>query len=323
MTAAMGITERCLAFVRDELGIAADFSAALTDVYEPLARGLVERGARQSAPLIVGVAGAQGSGKTTAAAILRILLAELGVSVAAFSLDDLYLPLVDRERLRAANPRDPYQRVRGNPGSHDAALGALTIERLRNADPASVTALPAFDKSLHDGQGDRLPESAWPVFRGRPDAIIFEGWFVGAVRLPDEELAAHLAAAPEAAAFVARHDPTGEFTRAVNRRLDAYRPLFALLDVLVYLAVPSVQKIFEWRRLQEQKLREKTGRGLTDAQVDELVESFLPVTAVHGLRMLARPAAERLVIEIGDDHAPRPRRGASANSEQRTANSGQ
>jgi len=296
------ILDACSSFIRGELHIDADYAKPLADVFWPLAQRLAERRAQSPAPLTAGIGGAQGSGKTTAARILRFLLAERGLRVATFSLDDLYLPLAERRRVRAAHPDDPYFRWRGNPGSHDPALGVRTIERLLAADETSVTPLPAFDKSAHDGQGDRLPEPAWPEFRGRPDIVILEGWMVGFARLPDADLAAHVAATPAVSAFVAARDPTGRFTRAVNRGLDEYRELFARLDPLIFFKIASLGKIVEWRRLQEAKLREQTGRGMTDAEVADFCEPYLTLTAIHGLRVLGRPAAGRIVIDIGDDH---------------------
>jgi len=53
---------------------------------------------------------------------------------------------------------------------------------------ASDIRIPSYDKSLHNGKGDRLPESAWRVINSageKPvEVVIFEGWCVGFRSLP-------------------------------------------------------------------------------------------------------------------------------------------
>src|SRR5687767_6707551 len=70
--------------------------------------------------LLVGLCGSQGSGKSTMVPILKQLLQERGLSVAIVSLDDLYLPLAEREKL--ARRVHPLLKTRGVPGTHDIAL---------------------------------------------------------------------------------------------------------------------------------------------------------------------------------------------------------
>jgi D-glycerate 3-kinase len=40
-------------------------------------------------------------------------------------------------------------------------------------------AIPRYDKSQQDGQGDRAPQQTWPVKRGAVDVVLFEGWMLG------------------------------------------------------------------------------------------------------------------------------------------------
>lgn len=43
--------------------------------------------------------------------------------------------------------------------------------------------IPSYDKSMHNGKGDRLPETEWRVINStgeKPvEVVIFEGWCVG------------------------------------------------------------------------------------------------------------------------------------------------
>src|SRR3989338_4506886 len=134
-----------------------------------LVRELAAVRAGPDRPPLIGVAGAQGSGKTTLA---RAAADRLGG--AAFSLDDVYLTKAERAALAAQ--AHPLFAVRGPPGTHDLDLADRTVAALRAATCDSITRLPAFDK-LAD---EREPESAWPIFLGRPGAILIDGWCLGA-----------------------------------------------------------------------------------------------------------------------------------------------
>src|SRR5690606_25332970 len=115
-----------------------------------------ERAGRRVA--VVGVAGPQGSGKTT----LVTAYAAFHPQTAHFSLDDVYLDTAERRKLAAAV--HPLFATRGPPGTHDLALLAETLDNLQAADPDSRTVLPAFDKVTDDP----APKVRRPVFEGRP-----------------------------------------------------------------------------------------------------------------------------------------------------------
>jgi D-glycerate 3-kinase len=96
------------------------------------------------------------------------------------SLDDLYLTHADQVALAAAHPDNPLLQHRGQPSTHDLALGEKVFSSLRAKQP---TAIPQYDKSAFSGQGDRVPESQWEVVNreGQENikVVIFEGWCVG------------------------------------------------------------------------------------------------------------------------------------------------
>lgn len=52
--------------------------------------------------------------------------------------------------------------------------------------------IPFYDKSMHDGKGDRVPESEWRTVnesgKAKVEVVIFEGWCVGFRPLSDHEL---------------------------------------------------------------------------------------------------------------------------------------
>ena len=60
-------------------------------------------------------------------------------------------------------------------------LGLELFKALK--DRANNIRIPSYDKSMHNGKGDRLPETAWRVINSTDEkpieVVIFEGWCVG------------------------------------------------------------------------------------------------------------------------------------------------
>lgn len=115
----------------------------------------------------------------------------------ALSIDDLYLPhdaLVD---LAAAYPSNPLLQYRGQPSTHDIELGESVFAALCSR--RQNIPIPQYDKSLHDGKGDRAPRDTWKVVNKlgeRPvEIVLFEGWCVGFRALSNQELERTWAAA--------------------------------------------------------------------------------------------------------------------------------
>lgn len=139
--------------------------------YIPLCQSLAEAAKVAERPQVVAIVGAPGSGKTTLSTYFQVLLPEVfGLSVAGFSLDDLYLNRADREQL--ARNVHPLFATRGAPGTHRIELGMRTLQSLRHAAAQTSTPLPRFNKGLDEPR----PESEWPVFVGRPDVILIDSW---------------------------------------------------------------------------------------------------------------------------------------------------
>ena len=92
-----------------------------------------------SLPQVVGICGAQGSGKSTLVAALAERLAEEGIAAATLSLDDLYFTRA--ERLRLASEVHPLFATRGVPGTHDIALGLGVLDALARGEAAPCRAL--------------------------------------------------------------------------------------------------------------------------------------------------------------------------------------
>ena len=268
--------------------------ATLSRVYLPLAAWVIAQ--KGDGPLIIGVNGAQGSGKSTLCDFLRLILEQChGQRVAILSIDDLYLTRAERQDL--AREVHPLLITRGVPGTHDVELGFATLYRLRTAVETDLTPLPAFDKA----SDDRRPAEDWPVFRGRPDILLFEGWCLGATPQPK-------AALREPVNALERDEDTdGRWRSYVNLRLETdYRRLFAELDRLIFLRVPGMDRVLEWRSLQEQKLAATAGAGrhiMDTAAIHRFVMHYERLTR-HNLADL--PARADLTLNLTDDHGLGP-----------------
>jgi D-glycerate 3-kinase len=211
----------------------------------------------QSRPLVQGILGGQGTGKSTLARLLHGILAADGLRVACLSIDDLYKTWGDRQQLQRVDPR---LRWRGPPGTHDVELGIQTLQALRQG--KSPVTLPRFDKSLHQGQGDRIS----PELISGADIVLFEGWLVG---LRPIDPAAFDDAPPPIATEADR-----AFARDCNTRLADYLPLWNLLDGLIVLRPQDYRLSQQWRKQAEHRMT-ATGRpGMSDAEIEQFVEYF-------------------------------------------------
>jgi D-glycerate 3-kinase len=210
----------------------------------------------------------------------------LQLSVLGFSLDDLYLTRAERRLL--AQQVHPLLATRGVPGTHDVDLGLNTIAQLRGTTSDAEVAIPLFDKSIDD----RAPKADWPRSHGALDIILLEGWCVGAKPWTDAQQPINLLEREE--------DPQSVWRNYVNAQLrGSYRELFAQLDILVMLKVPDMHCVLEWRTVQEQKLRARTGGGMSDGEIARFVQHYERVTRNLLQEM---PGRADCVLELGRDH---------------------
>lgn len=215
-------------------------------------------------PLIVGLCGSQGSGKSTLSAALAGDFREKGWRTAVVSLDDLYLPRADRLALAATV--HPLLATRGPPGTHDLSLGLSVFSDLRAGRP---TRLPRFEKA----NDDRAPYDQWGIVTDPVDIVLFEGWCVGARPQASSDLGLPVNDLER------REDADGSWRRYVNQMLaGGYQDLFAFIDCLVLLAAPGFEVVESWRRQQEHHLLASlraAGRPLSAAMSDTQISRFI------------------------------------------------
>lgn len=218
-------------------------------------------------PMMVGVSGCQGSGKTTLCDTLCHLLKEepYNLNVVNFSLDDVYLTHKDQQTLSEKYKGNPLYQQRGQAGSHDLKLTQETFESLLNGQDTSI---PVYDKSKFFGQGDRLDKSEWKQVQGPFDIILFEGWMLGFK--------------PLVTSFSSKFVKT-EYAQVMNEQLKAYESdIYPYFDIFIHLSPFHIQQVYEWRLQQEHHMKMTRGvEGLTDDKVKAFVDTYMPAYELY------------------------------------------
>jgi len=277
-----------------------DFVAVVERWYLPIAARIAQAQTQQAGTLLVSISGAQGSGKSTLTAFLKLLLkAAWQLNTADISLDDFYLTHAERQQLALAE--HPLLATRGVPGTHDLALATAVFDQLRQCSASQPCQVPRFDKSVDD----RRPAADWMLVDQRVDVILFEGWCNNAPVATADSLREPINR------LEAQEDPNGSWRHYVNACLGRYhQALFSQTDLLVYIAIPSFDKVYEWRQLQEQKLAEKAAAntGVMDSvQLSRFIQHYeritrrcleeLPQTAVMVLNLNAEHGVDGLLLK--------------------------
>jgi D-glycerate 3-kinase len=265
---------------------------SLWRLWIPLAIQLADSRKQLGRPLIQGILGGQGTGKTTLAVVLKLILAQLEYRTLSLSIDDLYKTYQERQQLREHDPRLIW---RGPPGTHDVELGVQVLDELRSQNSSDSILVPRFDKSAWQGAGDRtdfeLVQNA--------DIVLFEGWFVGV-----RPVAATVFSGATPAPIETESDRA--FARDMNERLKAYLPLWERLDHLIVLYPIDYRLSLQWRRQAEAEMIATGKSGMSDSQINEFVKYFWK--ALHPelfiTPLIHNPDWVDLVIEINSDHTP-------------------
>ena len=194
-------------------------------------------------PLILGLAGGHGSGKTTISSILTLILQKhFKLNIFKISIDDFYKTRKDRKIL--SNRKHPLLMTRGVPGTHDIDLMLKFFKKIRSKKFKSLK-VPKFNKAIDD----RCKKSLWYKLKSKPDLVIFEGWCVGARAQSNSQLKKPINSLEKV------YDQSIKWRSHVNNQLKTkYKILFKQLDGLVYLKAKNFSLLRNWRLKQERKL---------------------------------------------------------------------
>ena len=194
-------------------------------------------------PLIIGLAGGQGSGKTTISSILTLILQKyFKLNVFKVSIDNFYKTRKDRKLL--SKNKHTLLMTRGVPGTHDIDLMLNFFKKIKGKN-FKILQIPTFNKAMDD----RYPKSLWQKIKVKPDVIIFEGWCVGAIAQTSKQLKKPINSLEKI------YDQDAKWRSYVNNQLKKkYKTLFKQLDELLYLKAKNFSLLREWRLKQERKL---------------------------------------------------------------------
>ena len=151
-----------------------DKITSLKRTYIPISFWIENKCKKKGKTLFLGLSGGQGSGKTTIAGILQIILKSFfKKSICIISIDNFYKTLRDRNRM--SKQKHPLFKTRGVPGTHDINLIKNFFVSIKKKKFKKIK-LPKFHKSADD----RLKKNCWDNINKRPEIVILEGWCVGA-----------------------------------------------------------------------------------------------------------------------------------------------
>ncbi|KIK09270.1 hypothetical protein K443DRAFT_671762 [Laccaria amethystina LaAM-08-1] len=245
-------------------------------------------------PLFVALQGPQGSGKSYLSGLVQQTLSASpnNLRIVVISIDDLYLPHGDLISLASSHPNNPLWQGRGQPGTHDVDLGIRVLNALKQGISVEI---PRFDKSLFNGDGDRLLMDGSGAIVSQPplvDTVILEGWCVGFRPIPSVDLDRRWNGIwkEEREKLSLTEEKVGKKidVENLNDKLKRYAPLWTFFDTFVQLKAtppPSTSEsqysiIYEWRLEQERYMKEQNGgRGMSDAAVKSYAIPFYQLSS--------------------------------------------
>ena len=203
----------------------------------------ISKKADKKRPYFVGLAGGQGTGKTTTSSLIKIILSKyFKLKVFRISIDDFYKTRKERNSL--SKKVHPMLLTRGVPGTHDIDIMLNFFKKIKS-NKFKKLRLPTFNKAIDD----RFNKKYWYNLKERPDVIVFEGWCVGAKSEKNKTL-------KKSINFMEKtKDQKQIWRKYVNDQLKSkYKNLYSQLNCLIYLKARNFNLLQKWRLKQERKL---------------------------------------------------------------------
>ena len=244
-------------------------------------------------PLIIGLAGGQGTGKTTITSIISIILKKyFKLDVFKISIDDFYKTI--KQRTLLSKNKHPLLMTRGVPGTHDIDIMLNFFKKIKVKN-FKILKLPKFNK----GVDDRCKQSLWYKIQSKPDVVILEGWCVGARSQNFRELRKPINSLERI------HDQTFKWRQYVNYQLKTkYKKLFNQLDCLLFLKVKNFSLLRRWRLKQEKKLwlkskNKKNLKIMNKSEVKNFMDTYQRITQQMFKDM---PKYSSIVMNLNNSH---------------------
>ena len=242
---------------------------------------------------IIGLAGGQGTGKTTISSLIKLILSYyFKLNVFKVSIDDFYK--TRKERLKLSKTKHPLLLTRGVPGTHDIDMMNKLFSNIKKTKFRSML-IPKFDKSIDD----RYNKKFWYKIKKKPDILILEGWCVGAkpekentLYTPINKLEKNL-------------DSKKKWRLHVNNQLkNKYAKLFNQMHSLLYLKAKNFNVLKSWRIKQEKKLKfknknKKNNKIMNNLEVLNFMMTYQRIT--QNMFKIA-PKHSSIIIDLNDRH---------------------
>ena len=253
----------------------------------------IEKKANKQKPYFIGLAGGQGTGKTTISSIIKIILEKyFKLKVFKISIDDFYK--TRKERINLSKKIHPMLMTRGVPGTHDIKMILDFFKKAKNKKFKKLK-LPNFNKAIDD----RFPKKNWNNINEQPDIIIFEGWCVGARAEINKTLKKPINSLEKS------DDQNLIWRKHVNQQLKKkYKKLYSQLNCMIYLKAKSFSLLQKWRLKQEKKLWLKTKNKrshkiMSKGDVINFMQTYQRITQNMFKNM---PKYASIILNLNDNH---------------------
>ena len=251
----------------------------------------INKKANKKRPYFVGLAGGQGTGKTTTSSLLQIILIKyFKLKVFKISIDDFYK--TRKERIVLSKKVHPMLLTRGVPGTHDINM-MLNFFKKAKSKKFKRLKLPTFNKAIDD----RFSKKKWYDLKSKPDVIIFEGWCVGAKSEKNNSLRKTINSMEKS------KDKKQVWRKYVNEQLKSkYKKLYSQLNCLIYLKAKNFSLLQKWRFKQERKLWIKSkvkSKIMSRGDVLNFMQTYQRITQNMFKKM---PNYASIILNINSNH---------------------
>jgi D-glycerate 3-kinase len=253
----------------------------------------ISKKAYKKRPYFVGLAGGQGTGKTTISSLIKIILIKyFKLKVFKISIDDFYK--TRKERVNLSKRVHSMLLTRGVPGTHDTNM-MLNFFRKVKSKKFKRLKLPTFNKAIDD----RYNKKYWYDLKNKPDVIIFEGWCVGAKPEKSFTLKKTINSMEKL------NDKRQIWRKYVNQELKSkYKNLYSQLNCLIYLKAKNFSLLQKWRLKQERKLwlNRKRKLNLKIMNKDDVINFMQTYQRITQTMFKNTPKYASIILNLNINH---------------------